>query len=255
MRWEERTINMKDKLITAMVQCRTPDECVERINLSVDAGAEALGIQLCKLEHHLRTEDDLRKIFSACGDREIYVTSYRGGLNKGFTDDECVDLLLKAGKCGGTLLDVMGDVYCPSQYELATDKDAVSKQIALIDKIHSMGCKVLMSSHTNSVLSAEKTLEIALCQQERGADIIKIVNQTQSMSDLCECIRTIQLLKEKLDKPFLYLVGGPCQDFIRQTGVNLGVCMYLTTYMHGELDTKAQPITKNIRAIRDNMLF
>ena len=67
------------------------------------------------------------------------------------------------------------DMFCPSKDEIALDEAAVEKQKALIDRIHSAGGEVLMSSHTFKSTTLEQNLMIAREQAARGADIIKIV--------------------------------------------------------------------------------
>lgn len=103
-----------------MIQCETADECIKKIKKSLTDGADAFGIQLCVLKREYRDEETLKRIFSACGDKPIYATSYRCKESEGMSDDECAELLLRALKCGATLLDVMGDAYDVSpQYQLA----------------------------------------------------------------------------------------------------------------------------------------
>ena len=51
--------------------------------------------------------------------------------------------------------------------ELTENPLAVARQRELIDRIHSLGAEVLISSHIDSFLPAEKVLQIAFAQQER----------------------------------------------------------------------------------------
>ena len=162
-------------LITAMIQCSTAEECIAKIKASAANGADAFGVQLCKLKREQRTKKNLTEIFSACGDKPIYVTSYRHAESTGYSDDDCAELLLSALECGATLCDVMGDLFDRSpHYELTTDEKAVKKQKELIEEIHRRGGEVLMSSHTFKSLSVEENLMIAKAHAERGADIIKL---------------------------------------------------------------------------------
>lgn len=248
-------LNSEKPLLTAMVICTTADACIEKIKASEAAGADAFGIQLERLEKQYRTEEHLRAIFAACGDKPIYITSYRYGENEDLTEEQRVDLLLLALDCGATLCDVMGDLYCKSEKEITYDEAAVEKQKALIAEIHRRGGEVLMSCHTGAKLTAEETLEIAKAQQERGADVCKIVNVTENIEEMPECFRTIQLLKSSLQSKFLYLVNGPCAVMIRQTGPNLGVCTYLCVQNHGQFDNQSQPVLGNMKAVRDHMKF
>ena len=263
MLWEERLSYMnkptfliyEKPLLCAMIQCPTPDECIEKIRRSIAGGADALGVQLCKLEKQYRTETELKRIFSACEGKPIYVTSYRTGHSKDLTDEECTALLLMGIKCGASLADVMGDMFDQGAlYELSTDPFAIEKQKALISKIHAMGGEVLMSCHTRHALSVEENLMIAKAQEERGADVLKIVDVAENKSEIPSYIESIQKIVAATDKRLLLLVSGEGQ-ILRYIGPNFGVCMYLCVESHGELDTKEQPTLAKIKAVRDNILF
>lgn len=244
-------------LLTAMIQCETPTECIRKIQASLADGAEALGVQLCKLKREYRTAEALREIFAACEGKPIYITSYRCGNSVDLTDEECADLLLLGLDCGATLCDVMGNLFDrdTTYWELTHSPTAIQKQKELIEEIHRRGGEVLMSSHTLEVLSVKETLAIATEHCARGADIVKIVNRTNKSSELPVCIQTIQELHCTLDRPFLYLVNGPCHPLVRQIGPSLGVCMYLCVHEHGPLDTLEQPILRSLKAARENLKF
>ena len=243
-------LNHEKPLLCAMIQCATVEECICKIQSSLAEGATAFGIQLCKIQKDLRTKENLTKIFEACQGKPIYVTSYRHSSNDGFTDEECMEILLLAIECGATIADIMGDTFQPgSKYELAEDPEAIEKQKALIEKIHAMGGEVLMSSHTASNLSVEETLRVAKAHEERGADVIKIVNGTEALEDLPKSFQTIIELNKTVNKKFLYLESGPTQKFVRNLGPQLGVCMYLTCQFYGTADTPAQPKLSRLKKV------
>ncbi|MBO5271161.1 MAG: type I 3-dehydroquinate dehydratase, partial [Clostridia bacterium] len=214
-------------LLCAMVQDSTPDEMICTILDSLYDGADAFGIQLCNLKAEYRTEETLRKIFSYCEGRPIYITSYRGGQSKGLSDDECMELLLLGLSAGATLCDVMGDTFHPEKDQLTFDPEAVEKQKALIAKIHEMGGEVLISTHTSRFFTEEEVVSYAKAQMERGADVVKIVSKANTEDEQMEALQTIHRLKKECDRPFLFLVGGKYTRLIRQIGPALGVCMYL----------------------------
>lgn len=248
-------LNYDKPLLCAMIQGETSEECIEKIKVSIDEGADALGIQLCKLKKEYRTRDQLTKIFAACQDKPTYVTSYRYGLSEGLSDDECMDLLLMALDCGATLCDVMGDVFCRTPFlELAEDEEAIKKQKALIDEIHRRGGEVLMSCHTNQSTTLEQNLYIARAQAERGADIIKIVSRAESASEMPVYIESIQRIIAETGKKLLFLLCGEGR-VIRYIGANFGVCMYLCVAYHGPLDTPEQPLISRAKAVRDNIIL
>ena len=175
-------VNHDEALLCAMVQCETVEECICKIKASLAEGATAFGIQLCKIKKELRTKENFTKIFEACEGKPIYVTSYRYSENDGYTDEQCVEVLLLAIESGATIVDIMGDMYDRgSKWELTENPEAIAKQKALIEKIHAMGGEVLMSSHTSSNLTVEETLKVAKAHEERGADVVKIVNRVDAL--------------------------------------------------------------------------
>ena len=145
----------------------------------------------------------------------------------------------------------MGDYFDRHPDEVAVDEAAIKKQMELIDKLHEKGAEALMSSHVYKYTPAERVLEIALEHQRRGADICKIVTGADTMEQQIENLRIINLLKEKLDIPFLFLCGGECR-ILRRIGGEIGCCMYLTVYEYDEFATPVQPLLNELTAIREN---
>ncbi|MBQ4087906.1 MAG: type I 3-dehydroquinate dehydratase [Clostridia bacterium] len=242
-------------LLTAMIQCATPEACKQKIKASIEGGADALGIQLCKLEIPYRTPEMIKDIFDACEGKPIYATAYPHGASVGFTDEQNEALLLMALDCGATLLDVRGDMFDTSPYyELTENPEAIRKQKDLIDEIHRRRGEVLMSSHTFKDLSIEENLRIAKAHEERGADVIKIVNRIDNKDSIPVQIASIQKILQRTKKKLLFLVSGEGQ-VIRYIGPNFGVCMYLCVTEHGEMDTPEQPLLSDLVAIRDHMNF
>lgn len=252
MKHKPTFLNQNEPLITCMIQSPTPDAAIAAVRNAVADGADAFGAQLCRLEPPYCTEEHLRNIFRPMGSRPIYVTNYRYGYNEGKSDDELAEGLLFALRCGATLLDVMGDLFCRDPRELTADPTAVEKQRRLIDTIHARGGEVMMSSHLFRYASAEEVLEIADAQQARGADIAKIVYAANSEEEELEALRIITLLRKTLDIPFLFLVGGSHCRLVRHIGPMLGCCTWLTVPAHDTLSTKVQPVCRAIRAIADN---
>jgi len=238
-------------LLTVMVQADNPDRIKELIKKSIPEGAEAFGMQLEKLKPEFRNREVYKELFSY-SDKPVYVTNYRGYKNEGKTDEELSLELLELADCGAVLCDVMGDIYDKQPDELAIDKSAIEKQIALVKKLHEKGAQVLMSTHILKYTPAERILEIALEHQRRGVDICKIVSGAETMAEQIENMRIINLLKENLKIPFLFLSGGESK-VMRKIGGELGCCMYLCVVEHDEFSTETQPLLKNVKLIRDNL--
>ncbi len=249
-------LNHSKPLVCAILGNKTPEEFVAEIANSRVQGAEGFCLLMEMLEKKYRNENDLKRIFAECKGLPIYVTSaYRGSENADLTDDERVEYLLLCGRCGATLLDVMGDLYCPEKRELTYNEEAVRKQKELVDKIHEMGCEVLMSSHTHEFIDEATVVEYALAQQSRGADIIKIVNMADNDEQQMVSLSAINTLKHTLDKEFLYLAGGSRCTLVRQIGVFLGSCMYLSVPQYKVGGGTFQPLISSSRQIRDLMGF
>ncbi|MGN0178658.1 MAG: type I 3-dehydroquinate dehydratase [Monoglobaceae bacterium] len=249
----KRSFFENDKaLLTVMVQADNPDRIKELIDKSAAEGAEAFGMQFEQMKGEYRTKEVYKDLFLYANDKPVYVTNYRGGHNEGKTDDTLAEELLELADCGADLCDVMGDYFDRQPDEVAVDKNAIEKQKELIRKIHDKGAKVLMSSHVLKYIPAERVLEIALEHQSRGADICKIVTGADNMENQLENLKIINMLKEKLDIPFLFLCSGEC-GILRRIGGEIGCCMYLCVYEHDALATPVQPLLKNIKAIRNNI--
>lgn len=237
-------------IITSMVQARTPDRIEQLMRLSLADGAEAFGMQFCRVLPEYRRPEVYKQLFDAANGLPVYVTNYRDGENAGKSDDVIADELVELAQCGATLCDVMGDMFSPHPDQLTEDTHAVERQIDLIDRLHKAGAEVLMSSHVMRFIPAERVLEIALAQQRRGADICKIVVGAESMEQQIENLRIAGMLKEKLSIPFLFLSGGETR-ILRHFGGELGCCMYLCVHEHDELATPAQPLIRCVKEIRD----
>ncbi len=245
-------LNQARPLITGMVLKNNPDDVRFTVKNSIYAGADALGIQLCRMKREFRTEENYKQMFASAGGRPIYITNYRYIENEGMTDEECVQGLLMGLRCGATLADVMGDLYQTSDMELTMDPIAIEKQMKLIDEIHYMGKEVLMSSHIYTFTPAEKVLEIALEHQRRGADIAKIVTGATTVEEEIENLRITSLLKKELQIPFLFLSSGTHTKIHRMIGPALGNIMSLCVWQHDAEAVPTQPTIAAAKAVRDN---
>lgn len=241
-------------LLTVMLQCATPETAIGRIRNANCLGADAYGLQVESLQPEYHTREVYQRILGEMRGRPSYVTNYRGGYNKGASDEEVAEGLIFLADSGATLCDVMGDMFCVHPQQLTEDAVAVEKQKRLIDSLHEKGAEVLMSSHVMQFTPAERVCEIAWEQKRRGADIIKIVTGAETMEQQIENLRITDLLKRELDAPFLFLSGGIC-SLHRRLGGYLGCCMTLCVYEHDALSTAQQPLLQTMKEIRDHLDF
>lgn len=246
---EYNFLNYEKATLTVMVQANNPERIKQLMDKAIPAGAEAFGIQFEQMLPEHRKPEVYRDLFSYAKGRPSYVTNYRGTQNNGKSDDELGDELVELAECGAELCDVMGDYFDRQPDEVAVDENAINKQIELINRIHQKGAKVLMSSHVMKYTPAERVLEIALEHKRRGADISKIVTGADTVEQELENLKIINMLKEKLGIPFLFLCNNRCK-LLRRVGGEIGSCMYLCVYEHDAMATPAQPLLSDVKLIR-----
>lgn len=238
--------------LTCMVQGDNPDRIKELMRKSIPQGAETFGIQFEQMNSEYRNAEVYKELFACAEDKPTYVTNYRYNKNEGKSDEQLADELLELADCGADLCDMMGDYFDKQSREMTYNETAVAKQKNLIDKLHKRGARVLISSHIMKFIPADEVLKIALAHQSRGADISKIVVGAENTEQQIENLRIINLLKEKLSIPFLFLSGGECK-ILRRIGGELGCCMYLCVCEYDDFATPQQPLLRKLKAIRDNM--
>jgi len=241
-------------LLTVMLQCETPETAIGRIRNANCLGADAYGLQVESFRKEYHNPETYKRIFDEMKGRPSYVTNYRSYSNELLSDEELAKGLITLAESGATLCDVMGDYFCRHPEELTEDKDAIKKQMELIDELHSCGAEVLMSSHICKFTPAERVLEVAFEQKRRGADIIKIVTGAETMEEQIENLRITDLLKRELGAPFLFLSGGEC-SLHRRLGIHLGCCMSLCVYEHDHLSTPMQPLLSEMKTICNGINF
>ncbi len=247
-------LNQDKPMLTVMLQCRTPELAIGRIRNANCHGADAFGLQVESLNPEYHNEDTYKRLFAEMKGRPSYVTNYRSFSNTGLSDEELAEGLITLAESGATLVDVMGDYFCRCPGELTDNKEAIEKQMKLIDELHSKGAEVLMSSHIQKFTPAERVLEIAFEQKRRGADVIKIVTGADTMEQQIENLRITDLLKRELGAPFLFLSGG-VNTLHRRLGIKLGCCMALCVYEHDELSAVVQPMLSIMKTVRDDIDF
>ncbi len=250
-------LNQNRPLITGMILKDNPDSIRFAVKNSIYDGADCIGIQLEWLKKEYKTEEYYKKIFAACSGHPIYITNYKGFENKGFSDEEIAGELVKALACGATLGDVPASLFDSESgmgigLELSMKQDAIDRQMRLIDRIHSMGKEVLMSSHLLRFAPAETVLEVAYEHKKRGADIVKIVTAGNSDEEQMENLRITTLLKKELGIPFLFLSGGTHSKIHRMIGAQLGCVSCLAVREHDERAVRSQPTIRAAKAVRDH---
>lgn len=241
-------------LLTVMVKNVIPDKVIVEMKTAIKNGAEAFGIQTENFAEVYHTDSIFSEIFKAAEDKPIYITNYKQLNNLERSYDELADELVKFARLGATLCDVPGDMFCKHPDELTDNLEAINKQKDLIEKLHKSGAEVVMSSHVNRFISAERVYEIAVEQQRRGADMVKIVTAANNMAEQIENLRITNELKEKINIPYLYLSGGTASRIHRRVGIFMGCCMSLCVAENNN-PNNPQPFVTDEKNIRDNLKF
>lgn len=194
--------------LIGMLKPVTTGELIKEAELILEQGVDAFGFQIDMLLPEERTAENYKRIFAAMQGKPAYVTNYTRGNVLPLDDEQLTQELFLAVECGAKLVDIRSDLFDRQPYEYSTDEKAVKKQEEVIRKFKAMGAQVLMSAHVLKYIPGEKVLEIALAQQERGADIVKIVTEANSEAELLDNFKTSVMLKEQLRVPSLFLCNG-----------------------------------------------
>ena len=226
------------------------DKNLALIRLSAANGAQGIALQLDDMPPEMRTADNYRKLMAAAPELPFMFIAYRKDQWFGNDDDARQACLLLAAETGAEVVDVMGDLYDPEPYELAVRPEAVKKQKELIKRIHDLGAKVVMSSHTPQARSAEEILAHLREESARGADILKIVTRADTDEELTEAFRTTMLLKRALDKPFIQLCNGRFSRPHRYLAPKLGLAIAFAVL---EETPTSQPSIRHLRTVLDTI--
>ena len=69
-------------ILTCMVQAEEPKRIEELMELSRPLGAEAFGMQFCRIKPEFRTRETYERLFELAAPLPVYVTNYRHLENK-----------------------------------------------------------------------------------------------------------------------------------------------------------------------------
>lgn len=233
--------------LVAMIPAKTKEHAFKLIKQSIDDGADAIGIQINLLTD--KSNDNYCEIIDMAKKLPVYVTCYR--TPDGMSDEEIADALLESAKAGGSLIDVMGDLFNHSKDELSLDSESIERQKKLIENIHSENAQVLMSSHTNRFMTEEEVTFAIKEQIKRGADIPKLVSLATTYSEQLENFKTSASLKQNVEKPFLFLCGGDYSYPHRRVAPLISGGPFLCTPEYNDISTPFQPLVSEAKRILD----
>lgn len=237
-------------ILTVMIQANTPERAIELIEKANAVGTDAFGIQIDKLLPEYRSPEIYTRLLRAAGNKAIYVTNYpHWNVQENITDAICVEQMRELMLCGGTMADIPMDLFDMREDQVSKDSGAVKKQKALANDFHKMRKEILFSTHTGSFLPPQAVLSLAREEHARGADIAKIVTLSEDDTQLRQNLKAALLLKEKLQKKFLFLTSGAYCTLHRRVGPALGSALFLTVVEYDALATPAQPLLTTARRL------
>lgn len=240
--------NRKEPLVTFLTHGPNIGEICKGIETAYGSGADAIAVEIFDLPPEERTIDNFKAIMATAPLPYMFIL-YRNDQWLKDDDEARQKFLLDAIDAGAEVVDVMGDLFQPSKFELATDQAAIAKQKTLIDEIHARGGKVVMSSHMPEFRTPEEILSHLQAQSERGADILKIVSGCNSEDELNSQIAATMLLNRSLTKPFIHLSGGSWSRLHRYLSPKLGSAIAFAKNTEGEL----QPSIRSFRGVLEHM--
>ena len=243
--------NRQSAAVTALLAEKSTADFIVQMRESEFSGADALAVELKNLPLEERTAEKFKSMICVTQLPCMFI-NYRNCTVYGNDDEARQAELLLAAECGAEVIDVMGDLYDPSDFELTLDATAIKKQMALIDRIHSIGSKVIMSSHMKCYRTSDEVLEHMKRQSDRGADILKLVHFVTSPDELAGAMRTTMLLHEKLDKPFVHLCSGPYSRPHRFMTAALGSSIVFGINEYRPFASMGQPTIRAYRQVLDN---
>jgi len=237
-------------LLVSVICDRTPDECIGSIRNSIFDGADGFLLQLETLDPAILNVPDLRRILAYACDKPVLTTNYRHGQ---LADEDLVEQQLMGLEAGVTMLDIPGDTYGPAPLELSQEPEVIDRQKRLVDRVHSLGGEVLMSSHTWVPMTCEQAVEHAQALAGRGADMVKIAMAAHSEDDALEALKTTALLKRELALPYLYVCMGQYGKLQRAIGPALGSALALCVPTYTACSHREQPLLRATKAVLDNL--
>ncbi len=213
-------------MIVGVIKEKTPYAVMCKIREAEFAGARGFDLHIPYLEKQYQTVEELRKIME-CTDRPILALNYD---TANYTDEERMETLVMAVEAGAAAADMQGYTFDRTSINEFVDDDlipegmeflrtvrpkevtlkpeAIEKQKAFIDKIHSMGGEVLASVHFGTVLTKEQLEAVARFARSKGADIVKMVAVCTDKYQVPGAIEATMYLNDKLDFPFSYHMNG-----------------------------------------------
>ncbi len=241
-------LDLHKPIICAIMAGQTPEEMAAGCRHAVADGADGVLFDMRDLKPEFRTQEALEPVIKFF-DLPFMFCFYRNDRHLHSDDAARQEVLLAAARGGAAMIDVMGDLYDPSERELTFDPEAIARQKDLIDQIHAAGSHALISSHTHCFMTAEEVLKHLQTTASRGADMVKIVTNADTPEELAETVRTTMLLKQELPVPFIHLCNGKYSTIHRFMCGRLGCDLVFAVSYYDPRYSFHQPMIRRMREV------
>ena len=212
---EKRFSASNNPLLAGVVKERTPEAAMEKIRYFEEQGATAIDLHLSCLDEEYKTVEQIKRIVD-CTPLPMLGLNYSRKYDWTEiveTEEQRAELLLKAVEAGISAVDLLGysfdlnsrgkfvgeDLYSFTKnnpLEIVTDKAVIEKQKEFINRVHSMGKEVLLSTHPDIPMNGDQVIDLVQFLAERNPDIIKIVTRCNTENELIEAYDTMRRLKK-----------------------------------------------------------
>ena len=238
--WTKPKYTDQDTVLNAGIKETTVEEAIIAITIAERKGATGFTLRLENLKDGGNLTKEALERITHSTKYPVMALYYDGDISQ----QARLDGLTLAAECGAAIVDLQGFMYhsgSTSSTHTAQNKAywenlgfdmsfvdcapaetpisaaAIDGQKKFIDKMHDMGCEVLVSTHGSTVYTAEQALAYAEFVADRGADIIKIVGKGQNAADVAECVRASKMMSQskKLEgKKFTYHLSGHSSSYV-----------------------------------------
>lgn len=211
--------------IAGVIRERTPMTAIAEIKNCIADGADMIDLHMSCLENY--DVDTLKKII-ASSRLPVLALNYNSTMDwspLNLSEEERIETFLNAVEAGAAGIDMQGYTFhAPSKKgfcgedkysftkgnpkEIVTDPEIISKQCALIEKVHSKGAEVLLSCHPGIPMTSTQVVELALFLEKRNPDIIKIVTSATNEDEMLESVKAMTLIKKEVKTPVSYHANG-----------------------------------------------
>lgn len=234
----------KSPILAGVIREKTPRAAVAAIkNCELD-GADVIDLHLSCLDDEYKNVDSIKFIcdYTALPLMALnYNQRYDCSIYQA-TEEERIELLLKAAEAGATIIDFQGYTYdlesktsfreenkkydysfvSANPKEVVMDPKVIERQMRLFEKVKAMGSEVLLSCHPMVPMTTEQVLDLAKFLEERNPDMIKIVAFAENEDDMIEALKTSIVLKREMKTPTHFHCAGKAGKLTRLLNPILG---------------------------------